>query len=97
VKKRLDNTLIGLIIGIVAPVISFFIILKYVYPFQFDDHTLHSLWLHMVAPKVISLGAIPNLGFFFLFIYTNRLRSARGVLGATMLVAILVFILKLVQ
>lgn len=95
-KKRLDNTFIGAVIGIVAPIISFFIILKYVYPFQFDDHSLHNLWLHMVAPKVISLASIPNLGFFFLFIYTNKLRSARGVLGATMLIAVVVFILKLV-
>ncbi|PKP40639.1 MAG: hypothetical protein CVT95_13345 [Bacteroidetes bacterium HGW-Bacteroidetes-12] len=95
-KNRFDNTLLGVVVGIVATIISFFIIVKYIYPFEFYDQSLRSLWLYIIGPKILSLGAIPNLGFFFLFIYTNKLKSARGVLGATIFIAVVVFVLKLV-
>jgi hypothetical protein len=49
-----------------------------------------------MAPKMISIGAIPNLAFFFLFVYTNRLKSGRGVLMATIFYAIVVLIMKLI-
>jgi hypothetical protein len=95
-KKKFDSTKLGAIIGFVIPIIAFYIILKVVYPFEFMDKSLHNIWLHVVAPRILSLGAIPNLGIFFLFIYTNRLRSARGVLGATVVYTVIVFILKLI-
>ena len=94
--KRIDNTWLGAAIGFIAPFISFFLIIKYVYPFEFQDSSLQNLWIYVIAPKVISLAALPNLGFFFLFIYTNKLKSARGVLGATIVLTVAVFILKLI-
>jgi hypothetical protein len=95
-KKKFDNTKLGAIIGIVTPLIAFYIILKVVYPFEFGDKSLHTIWMHVVAPRILSLGAIPNLAVFFLFIYTDRLRSARGVLGATVFYTVVVFVLKLI-
>ncbi|MFP4556637.1 MAG: hypothetical protein ACLFNU_07185 [Bacteroidales bacterium] len=94
-RRKLDNTLLGAAIGIIAPSITFLIILTSIYPHEFADESLRNMWLYMAAPSVLSIAAIPNLAFFFLFIYTNRLKSARGVLGATILFAITVFIIKL--
>jgi len=44
--------------------------------------------------KVISLAALPNLLLFFLFIWTNRTFSARGVIFATLVVAMVMLVLK---
>lgn len=46
--------------------------------------------------KVVSLSTIPNLLLFFLFIWTNRNFSARGVIFSTLLLAFLMLILKFV-
>ncbi len=43
---------------------------------------------------MISLSVIPNLLLFFLFIWTNRTLSARGVIFATLLVAMVMLVLK---
>jgi hypothetical protein len=96
VKRKYDNLILGLIVGVVVPIITYFLVLNYIYPFQFADQSLHSLWIHLMAPKMISIGVIPNLAFFFLFVYTNRLKSGRGVLMATIFYAIVVLIMKVV-
>ena len=46
--------------------------------------------------KVVSLTAIPNLLLFFLYIWTDRNFSARGVIFATLLLAFVMLILKFV-
>jgi hypothetical protein len=51
--------------------------------------------LHMLS-KLISLSAIPNLLLFFLFIWTNRNLSARGVIFSTLLLAFIMLILKII-
>ncbi|MDY0197443.1 MAG: hypothetical protein RBR68_06475 [Tenuifilaceae bacterium] len=94
-KKKFDSTVIGAILGIIVPLISFLLVLKFIYPFEYSDKSLHTIWMHMMAPKIMSLGALPNLGVFMFFIYTSRLKSARGVLGATIFLAIIVFAIKL--
>lgn len=95
-KSKLDSMVLGLIVGVIVPVIAYMLILKFVYPFEFADRSLHGIWLHLMAPKMISIAAIPNLGFFFLFIYTNKLKSARGVLSATIVYAVAVLVMKLI-
>ena len=46
--------------------------------------------------KVLSLAAVPNLLLFFVFIWTHKNFSARGVIFATLLVAFVMLILKFV-
>lgn len=46
--------------------------------------------------KVVSLAAIPNLLLFFIFIWTNRNFSARGVIFATLLLSLFMLILKFI-
>lgn len=46
--------------------------------------------------KVLSLASIPNLLLFFVFIWTHRNFSARGVIFATLLIAFVMLVLKFV-
>lgn len=94
-KSKYDNTILGIVLGIVTPLITFFVILKYVYPFEFADKGLHSTFMYALAPRILSLAAIPNLGVFFLFVQFNKLRTARGVLGATIGYGLIILIVRL--
>ncbi|MCT4604146.1 MAG: hypothetical protein N4A59_14750 [Marinifilum sp.] len=94
-KSKINSTILGVIIGIVVPILS--ILLAYVVRFQ-DELTIKefvdSLLIHRVYTKVMALGVyFGNIVFFFLFIKTDLLKAARGVLLATILYsfAIMVF------
>ncbi|MCY1633225.1 MULTISPECIES: hypothetical protein [unclassified Marinifilum] len=94
-KSKINSTILGLIIGLLVPVLS--ILLAYVVRFQ-DELTIKefidSLLIYRVYTKVMALGVyFGNIVFFFLFIKTDLLRAARGVLLATILYsfAIMVF------
>lgn len=95
-KKKFDSVTLGAIFGALAPIITFFVVLKFIYPFEFSDKSLHTIWIHTMSPKILSLAALPNLATFLIFAYTDRLQTARGILGATIILAIVVFILKFI-
>ncbi|MBI5539283.1 MAG: hypothetical protein HY951_04440 [Bacteroidia bacterium] len=45
--------------------------------------------------QILSLAVIPNVAVFFIFIWTNKLSAAKGVLAATIVMALVVFGLKI--
>ncbi len=82
-KKKFDHILVGLIPGIILPIIIMYIILEY-----YSNLSLSYIIENpMFSPLVNDLkGALlVNLGIFFLFIWTKRDKSARGVVYATLL------------
>ena len=94
-EKKFDTVLSGFVPALVLPsltLLGFWIVksestlVEFLVKFQ---------QLHMLS-KVVSLSTIPNLLLFFLFIWTNRIFSARGVIFATLLLAFLMLILKFV-
>lgn len=94
-NKKYDTLLTGLIPALVLPILTLLVfwlvksdqkLLEFVARFQ---------QLKMLS-KVVSLAAIPNLLLFFVFIWTNRNFSARGVIFATFLLAFIMVILKFV-
>ena len=94
-EKRFNTILYGLVPGVVLPILTLLVfwmvrsdsgLVKFLVDFQ---------RLGMLS-KVVSLTAIPNLLLFFLFIWTNRNISARGVVFATLLLAFVMLILKFV-
>ena len=93
-KSRYDLVKLGFALGILAPVLSFFI----VYKIKFDSYTLKEFYEFLVSmhalSKLLSLMVIPNLLVFFIFIWTNHLYAARGVLAATVFDAIVIMALK---
>lgn len=94
-KSKINSTILGLIIGLLVPVLS--ILLAYVVRFQDElsiKEFVDSLLIYRVYTKVMALGVyFGNIVFFFLFIKTDLLKAARGVLLATILYsfAIMVF------
>lgn len=91
-----DSTILGLIIGLIAPLIVMLGFWKY----QFGHTSLIGFYEVMVdsgnLPGLISIGLLGNLAPFFLF-YRQKLDvSARGVIMATFLYGLVVVALKFV-
>jgi hypothetical protein len=93
-SKRYNNIRVGLVLGIVAPIIGFFVV--YLVGFRGMSFTeyLEMLSYRNKLSSIISLSAIPNLLLFFIFIWLDYLYSARGVLASTILFALIVVVTK---
>jgi hypothetical protein len=94
-RSRLDAIWIGLSAGIFIPLLAFVM-------FYYSSFTKVPLFYFIeysaqiqVLPKLLSLCVVPNLGVFFLFLWRGHYSSARGVIMATVIMALLVLGLKL--
>ena len=60
-----------------------------------DIQTFYSKFVHLkLFSAFISLCALPDMLVFFLFIWSNRLIGARGVLTAIFILTLIVVIFK---
>ncbi|MBL4561838.1 MAG: hypothetical protein JKX79_12735 [Labilibaculum sp.] len=95
-KSKINSTILGLIIGILVPILS--ILLVYAVKFQADMSLkafIDSMLVHRIYIKVVALGVyFGNIVFFFLFIKTDLLKAARGVLLATILYSLAIMIFR---
>ena len=89
-----DNTIIGLLVGLIAPLI----VMLGFWQVQFGHNSLLGFYEIMVQsnnlPCLISIGLLGNLGAFFLFYRLKLDVSARGVIMATFLYGLVIVILK---
>jgi hypothetical protein len=94
-KSPFNTLWMGAILGLIAPwmVVIIFYNLKFSH-LKFGDF-IEISYLNQVFTPLISLSALLNLGVFYLFIWTQKDHSARGVLAATFIYAIAIFIFKL--
>jgi hypothetical protein len=94
-EKKFDALLTGLIPALILPALTLlgFWIVKS--DRGFVDFLVYFQEMKMLS-KVVSLTAIPNLLLFFVFIWTKRNFSARGVIFSTLLLAFVMLILKFV-
>lgn len=90
IKKEI---LIGILVSLFATVSGLFIYLQYVSRFGFYE-TIEMIHKNDVMGPVIALAALPNLFVFFIFLKKNQEHRARGVLIATIITAVITFILK---
>ncbi|NNM95233.1 MAG: hypothetical protein HKL88_07205 [Bacteroidia bacterium] len=95
-KPAYDSWKLGVSLGIIAPIATF---LSYYFyssrriPFaRFVDN----LRLGEVFLPLISLCVVPNLLIFFIFIWTKKDTSAKGVILATILYALYVAVMKVI-
>lgn len=95
VEKRFNSVLTGLVPGILFPSLTMLGIWMVKSDRGVIEFLVQFQQIHLLS-KLISLSTIPNLLLFFLFIWTDRNFSARGVLFATLLLAFLMLILKFV-
>lgn len=95
-KKKYNKLLAGLTLGILFPVASMILVYFFRYNASGIIELLRFLNQMGILTKVLSLSVIPNLLLFFVFIRTDKLLSARGVLFSTLIWAALIFIIYLI-
>ena len=93
-KNKLDHTGIGFLIGFVVPVLVFIVF------YFFGNHDVSitefakGLWQLKALIKLGSLCVFVNSIVFMIFIRMKFEKTARGILGATILYAFVVLISK---
>jgi len=96
-KTKYDSIALGTVIGLFAPLLVFITYYLIIYHGMNMAAFLHYLTNGEIFVPVLSLCCFAsNLLIFFIFIWTNRDKSARGVLQATFVYAIYVCIMKLI-
>jgi len=86
--------IIGLIIGIVTSIIGLTLSLLFFGTGESISDSLNIALAQGVFTKLVSIGALLNLGAFFLFINTDKESRAKGVLIATIIVALITIIIR---
>ena len=94
-ERKFDSMILGLITGLFLPPIALVIFWLVKSDLGLWNFLVRFQFLGMLT-KVLSLATVPNLLLFFLFIWTHRNFSARGVIFATLLMAFVMLILKFV-
>jgi hypothetical protein len=90
---KYDQVFVGLISGVLVPVIAFIIAWMVISDDSLAIYFRQFQQLNRLS-SLISLSALPNLLIFFIFIWLNMYRAARGVIFATLLLAFLMLIIK---
>ena len=90
IKKEIS---IGFVISILATACGVFLYLQYFSKYGFEE-TILMIQKGNLYAQVLSLAALPNLCVFFIFIKKKQDYRARGVLMASILTALVTFVLK---
>lgn len=96
-KSKYNKLLIGLLLGIIIPVIT---LLTFTFIKSDSTNVVHYLkFVSRVSlmSNVLSLCAIPNLAIFYFFINKEYYYSGRGVILATMIWGALVIITRFIS
>ena len=89
-KKEIS---IGFLISIIATVCGVFLYIQYFSKYGFEE-TIQMIQKGNLYAQVLSLAALPNLFIFFVFIKKKQDYRARGVIMASILTALITFVLK---
>ena len=92
IKKEIS---IGFIISVIATFCGIFLYLQYFSKYGFEETILMIKEGNLYA-QVLSLSALPNLFVFFIFIKKKQDYRARGVLMATIMIAVITLILNII-
>ncbi|HEU4717163.1 MAG TPA: hypothetical protein VFU15_05000 [Bacteroidia bacterium] len=86
-KKKFDNVILGLLIGLLAPLAALYIYYLFTYRYQtsFSGFLQYFNSFHIVVASISLACYASNLPLFFLFVWRERYQSARGVLTATII------------
>ena len=92
IKKEL---FLGLLVGLIANALGIFFAVSFLSNGDDFITVINAAIAEGFIGKLVSLGALLNIIVFFLFLKRNQDYRARGVLLATVLVALITFIIKL--
>lgn len=91
-----DNIRLGLILGLIAPLIVFVIIYYYRFSgYSFDEFVDVFLKENRLITFFGAWCLVANIALFTFYINTNRDRTARGIFLVTLIYGIAVLLLKL--
>lgn len=94
-QQKIDNLWLGIILGTILPILTFYAIYRYGFSGMTTFNLAELIAIPEYSTRVLSFGVIPNIAIFFLFIWTDKLKSARGVLTVTIIYAFAVFAIKI--
>ncbi len=94
-KNKYNSQALGFITGLILPVISFLVIFLAMSGTQSLAEYLNRLVSYHILTKFLSLSVIPNLLLFYFFIWKNYQNSYRGVVGSTIITAIVILVLQI--
>lgn len=95
-RSKYNSLVLGLIFGLIVPVILVFVFYLLKYPDLNTGEFLRLFFDLKILTHLISLCAIPNLIIFFIFIGRNYYLSARGVILATFIIVAIVLIIRII-
>lgn len=88
------DILIGILVSIFSTACGIFLYLQYFSKYSFDA-TLEMIKEGNLYGQVLALAALPNIFVFFIFLKKKQDYRARGVLIASILTALITFVLRL--
>ncbi len=91
-KNKLDTVGIGLLAGLVLPVVIFFAVYLIEDSAMSFDKYISGMWQMNALIKLMSLCVFANVAVFWIFLKKKYEKAARGVLAATILYAFIVLI-----
>jgi hypothetical protein len=94
--QKFNTLTTGIIAGMVVPIIVFFIL--YYSKLQDVSITLfsNSLVIGNIIPLILSHCVLPNLIVFFIFNGLDWMQASKGILGTTVVLTVLTFLVKLI-
>jgi len=93
--KRYDQTLSGVISGIILPLIAFTVFYLTTAKGLTPGEYIHRISILGNFPQILSVSVFSNIIIFLIFNRFDMLRAAKGVLGVTIIWAFIVFGIKL--
>jgi hypothetical protein len=93
--EKYDKIMTGIISGLLLPLITAMIIFLFAKGKPGLREWLERITAANIGTHIISLCVLPNLLIFLLFNRYDMLRASRGVLGITVMWAIIVFGVKI--
>lgn len=90
---KVKSFLIGVFLGILTPLLDLLLIVAFI-----KEGTLRNVINELVLTRsmsgLISIAAVPNLLLFFVFLKQNRDETAKGILAATLIIALITVLIK---
>lgn len=93
---KFNKQIIGYIGGFLLPIITIIVEFFTMYNGVKFGAFIEIAWIRGNLSSILSLGLVPNLLLFFIFIWLNKLKSAQGVLGATIILSLAIVVIKFV-
>ncbi len=93
---RFNSLGLGIKVGIVLPLLVLGIMVLGLYLGAPEGLFRMQIFAEGTPPRLLSLATLADAVLFFVAVRTNRLYTARGLLGCTIVYALIVFILSFV-